>query len=84
MVEQPVSKSLFKDETKYESLNLGGATCKLDRDVMLDIFDETFAVSSVERVKSTDQDGFNMTDMLSQWFKGESRAKDSPMSSIHV
>ena len=71
MVEQPMSRSLFKGETKYESLNLGGATFKLDRDVMLDIFDETFAVSSVELVKSTDQDGFNMTDMLSQWFKGE-------------
>ena len=71
MVEQPVSKSLFKGETKYESLDLGGATFKLDRDMMLDIFDETFEVSSVELVKSTDQDGFNMTDMLSQWFKGE-------------
>ena len=71
MVEQPVSKSLFKGETKYESLNLGGATFKLDRDVMLDIFDETFEVSSVELVKSTDHGGYNMTDMLSQWFKGE-------------
>ena len=38
---------------------------------MLDIFDETFEVSSVELVKSKDQDGFDMTDMLSQWFKGE-------------
>ena len=69
MVEQPVSKSLFKGDTKYESLDLGGAT--LERDAMLSIFDETFEVSSVELVKSTDQDGFNMTDMLSQWFKGE-------------
>ena len=71
MVEQPMSKSLFKGETKYESLDLGGAMLELDRDAMLSIFDETFEVSSVELVKSTDQDGFNMTDMLSQWFKGE-------------
>ena len=71
MVEQPVSKSLFKGDTKYESLDLGGATLKLDREVMLDIFNETFEASSVELVKFTDQDGFNMTDMLSQWFKGE-------------
>ena len=71
MVEQPVSKSLFTGQIKYESLDLGGATLKLDREVMLDIFNETFEVSSVELVKSTNQDGFNMTDMLSQWFKGE-------------
>ena len=71
MVEQPMSRSLFKGETKYESLNLGGATFKLDRDVMLDIFDETFAVSSVELVKSTDQDGCKVIDMLSKWFRGE-------------
>ena len=71
MVEQPVSKSLFTGQIKYESLDLGGATLKLDREVMLDIFNETFEVSSVELVKSTNQDGFNMTDMLSQWLKGE-------------
>ena len=71
MVEQPVSKSLFKGKTKYELLDLGGAKTELNQDVMLSIFDETFAVSSVELVQSTDQDGFNMTDMLSQWFKGE-------------
>ena len=71
MVEQPVSKSLLKGESKYESLNLGDAKTELDRDVMIEIFDETFEASSVELAKSTDQDGFNMTDMLSQWFKGE-------------
>ena len=69
MVEQPVSKSLFKGETKYESLDLGGTT--LGRDKMLNIFDETFEVSSVELVNSTDQDGLNTTDMLCRWFKGE-------------
>ena len=71
MVEQPVSKSLFKGDTKYESLDLGGATLELDRDAMLSIFDETFEVSSIELANSMDQDGFNMTDTLSQWFKGE-------------
>ena len=71
MVEQPMSTSLFKAETKYESLDLGGAKTELNQDVMLSIFDETFAVSSVELVKSTDQDGYKVTDMLSQWFKGE-------------
>ena len=69
MVGQPMSKSLFKGEAKYESLDLGGATFKLDRDAM-DIFDETFAVSSVDLAKSTEKDGF-LTDILSQWFKGE-------------
>ena len=71
MVEQPMSTSLFKGQTKYESLDLGGAKTELNQDVMLSIFDETFAVSSVELVKSTDQDGDKVTDMLSQWFKGE-------------
>ena len=71
MVEQPMSTSLFKGETKYELLDLGGAKTELNQDVMLSIFDETFAVSSVELVNSTDQDGYKVTDMLSQWFKGE-------------
>ena len=71
MVGQPMSKSLFKGETKYESLDLEVVTLELNKDVMHDIFDETFEVSSVELVKSTDQDDFNVTDMLSQWFKGE-------------
>ena len=71
MIEQPVSKSLFKGETKYESLDLGDAKTELDRDVMLEIFDETFEASSVVLVNSTDQNGSSMTEMLSRWFKGE-------------
>ena len=71
MVEQPVSKSLFKGEAKYESLDLGDTNPKLDRDVMLNIFDETFEASSVQATNSTELNGSNITAMLSRWFAGD-------------
>ena len=67
MAQDPVGKSIFKDKTKYDSLDLGDA--KLDRDTMLGIFDETFDVSAVEVSSVADDAAYDVVDRLSQWFK---------------
>ena len=82
MVEKPVSKSLFDGETKYDDRDLEGTTPMLKQDAMRDIFDETFELSSVERMTDTDvrfktrsrtrsvTNDFTMLTRLSRWFTG--------------
>ena len=82
MVEKPVSRSLFDGETKYDDLDLEGTTPMLKQDAMRDIFDETFELSSVERMTDTDvrfktrsrtrsvTNDFTMLTRLSRWFTG--------------